>query len=256
MTERESFLAGLLIVDTETTSAEPTTAEVIEIGHCYRLMEEWQMGGSLYKPHNKIPAEASSVCYISNKMVEGHPHFDEDNFDREFLNGSSKELTLVAHNAHFDETVLANYDVRFAKSICTLKMAKKLFHDDDDVTMLKLQYLRYYLDLEIPDTMLSHRASADCFMTGKLLEKFLDIMEENGIIDPALPYEDQVTAWLDEPIKYTTMPFGKHKGTAFKHVPVSYWKWAFANMDVFDEEHDSYDEGLATSVAEALDGKL
>jgi hypothetical protein len=78
-------------------------------------------------------------------------------------------------------------------------------------------------------------------------------MEELTIIDKDKPYMSQVLQWLQEPIIYDTMPFGKHKGKPLESVPLDYWMWALENMDSLNEDKDNYDPDFAASVAAALE---
>ena len=161
---------------------------------------------------------------------------------------------LVAHNHFFDMRVLGNngINVKNHNWLCTWRMAKKLFADIDSIEETNLPYLRFALDLNVPLEMLCHRAGNDSYITAKLLEIMIDLIEENNIIDTSKSYGPQILEWINKPIIYTKMPFGKYKGELMTDVPKSYWRWALTNMDSLNEKADNFDLDFAASVHRAL----
>ena len=132
-------------------------------------------------------------------------------------------------------------------------MARKLFADDDTVKKHTLSYLRYRLDLPIPDEIIAHRAADDVIVTTAL---FLHLLQEaitKGFISGEGNVGAELIAWLDEPIVTTIMPFGKHKDKKMVDVPLSYWQWAIENMDSLTEGTQYYDADFAASVALAVE---
>jgi hypothetical protein len=132
-------------------------------------------------------------------------------------------------------------------------MAKKLFNGVESIEGTNLPYLRFALELDVPIEMYCHRAGNDSFITAKLLEVLIDLLEEAGIIDPTLPYGPQVQEWASSPIIYERMPFGKHIGEPMKDIPKSYWDWAARSTDWFNEEADNFDPDLAASILAVLE---
>jgi len=255
MSHREEFLQSCLVLDTETNSDDYKIAEIIESGFVIRENDTWTIFQELHKPIDRpIPAKVESICYITNKMVADKPAFiDSKDVFQEVVNGYTNGY-LVAHNHFFDMRVLENHGVDTTNHswICTWRMAKKLFNDVESVEETNLPYLRFALELDVPIDMYCHRAGNDSFITAKLLETFIDIMEESGIIDKDKPYGPQIAEWAAEPIIYTRMPFGKHKGELMTSIPHSYWQWAMKNTQWFDEEADNFDPDLAASIHRAL----
>jgi hypothetical protein len=47
--------------------------------------------------------------------------------------------------------------------------------------------------------------------------------------------------------------FGKYAGTKMVDVPLSYWSWAVAKMDLLNPESSAYDLDFAASVEVALE---
>ena len=113
MQKIKEFLSQVTVVDTETTGVIPDDSEVIELatGRFYNPWsdgrpEQWNILNTLIKPLHPIPPEASSVNYISNRMVENQPIFDEllEVFDEMMY---YKDTTfMIAHNADFDRKMI------------------------------------------------------------------------------------------------------------------------------------------------------
>jgi len=256
MSHKEEFLQSCLVLDTETNSDDYKIAEIVESGFVIRENDSWTIFQDLHRPVDRpIPPKVESICYITNEMVADKPTFVEskDTF-QSVVNGYVNGY-LVAHNYFYDMRVLERHGINTTthKWLCTWRLAKKLFNGDPNIEETNLPYLRFALKLDIPIDMRCHRAGYDSFMTAKLLEFFIKMMEESGIIDQNLPYGPQLTKWLNEPLIYERMPFGKHKGVLMKDVPRSYWEWALRNTDWFNEKADNFDPDLAASINKALD---
>lgn len=256
MTRKEEFLQKCLVLDTETNSDDYKIAEIIESGFVIRENEDWTIFQELHKPISRpIPPKVESICYIINEMVaDKEPFIDNREVFQAVVDGYSDGF-LVAHNHFFDMRVLENHGIDTSNHtwICTWRMAKKLFNGVEEIDETNLPYLRFALDLDVPIEMLCHRAGNDSFMTGRLLEFFVDMLEEQGILDKDEPYGPQIAAWAAEPIIYERMPFGKHKGELMTSIPHSYWQWAMKNTHWFDEEADNFDPDLMASIYKALE---
>ncbi len=255
MSYKEEFLSECLILDTETTGKEYKTAEIIEAGFVIRDNGDWTIFQELHKPVNvKIPPMVESICYITNKMVEDRPTFiDSKEVFQSVVDGYSNGF-LIAHNHFYDMKVLENHGVDTSKHnwICSWRLAKKIFNGMPEIESTSLPYLRFALELDVPIEMYCHRAGNDSYITGKLLETLVDLMESTEILDLTRPYGPQICKWAAEPIIYDRMPFGKHKGELMTEVPKSYWKWATQNMDSLNESADNFDPDLAASIHRAL----
>lgn len=252
------FLQKILILDTETTSLDFKEAEVIQYASADALhvleaiaSETYDIPCSFHKPSKKIPPEISAITSITNRMVKGHSNFKDE------LDGVQKELNrykyFVAHNAYYDKGILEAHDLDIPKPICTMRLAKKLYADDADITAFSLSYLRYALDLPISDTLPAHLADADVMVTGILFYTLVEKAIIDGIINTEDDIGTQLVEWLDAPVITTIMPFGKHKGKKFTEVPISYWQWAMDNFDSLNEKDSAFDKDFATSVAVAIE---
>ena len=255
MNQKEDFLQSCLILDTETNSDNYTIAEIIESGFVIRDNSDWTIFQELHKPVDRpIPPKVESICYITNKMVEDKPTFkDSKETFQSVVDGYSNGY-LVAHNHFYDMRVLQNHGIDTSKHvwICTWRMAKKIFNGVEEIQETNLPYLRFALELDVPIELHCHRAGNDSYITAKLLEAFVDILEENGTIDKNLPYGPQIANWAESPIIYERMPFGKHKGELMADIPRSYWQWGMKNTDWFNEDADNYDPDFVASVYKAL----
>lgn len=247
-----------MVLDTETTGKDYKTAEIIEAGFVMRDESDWTIFSELHKPLNGgIPAQVQAICYIVDSMVADKPSFiDSRDVFQDVVNSySSINGYFVAHNHFYDMRVLQNHGVDTTKCnwICTWRMSKKLFETIDEIEETNLPYLRFKLELDVPLEMYCHRAGNDSYITGKLLETLVDYMEGLGLLNLDEDYGPQIVQWAAEPIIYSKMPFGKHKGLLMKDVPRSYWSWAMQNMDSLNEQADNYDPDLAASIAAALE---
>lgn len=249
------LLKNCISLDFETTGLDFRTAEIIEWGIAiYTDSLSWETSKSLCKPSDTIDPEISAITNITDKMVESSQPFSEHLETFDLLSDKFSKGYFIAHNSFYDSKILLNYKEYPNTWICTMRMAKKLFKEDLTVTKLKLPYLRYRFKLNVPEEYAysAHRADADALVTALLFEFLVEEMEDRGIIDQTLPYGEQIIDWLDEPIIYTRMTFGKHKGELFTDIPLSYWKWALANMKSLNENEDEYDRDFAASLTIAL----
>ncbi len=256
MSNKEEFLKQCLVLDTETNSNDYKVAEIIESGFVIKERDVWTIFHELHAPVNSpIPPKVESICYITNKMVEGKPSFvSSSNVFKEVIEGY-KNGYLVAHNNFFDMRVLQNHgiDTENYNWICTWRMAKKIFNNIASIEETNLPYLRFALELDVPIQMYCHRAGNDSFITAKLLECLVNMLEEMNVIDQTKPYGPQIIEWVNQPIIYEFFPIGKHKGTKFDDVPIDYIRWALKNMDSLNESADNFDPDFAASIELSLE---
>lgn len=250
----DQLLNQSLVLDTETTSIHFQEAEVIQYASAAFISGSFRIiRNDYFKPYEPIDPEVSSINFISNRMVA-----DKRNFDDE-LTTVQTEMNdypyMVAHNAFYDMKVLERYGLKLPKIICTMRMAKKLYGEDDAIKLFNLSYLRYALDLPVSDDLPAHKADSDVIVTCSLYEYLLADAIAGNHINPDInvPLGDQIVAWLDAPITVRKMPFGKHKGKDLIEIPLDYWRWAFENLNSLNEEHDEFDKDFAASAAKAVE---
>lgn len=255
MSHKEDFLQSCLILDTETTGKDYKTAEIIEAGFVIREGDSWTIFQELHKPtKGGVPPMVQSICYIIDSMLEDKPTFISAKETFQTVVDGYANGYLLAHNHFYDMKVLENHSIDTSKHnwICTWRMAKKLFNAMPEIESTSLPYLRFALGLDVPLNMYCHRAGNDSFMTAKLLELMVDLMEAEGLLDLNMPYGPQIMEWATAPIIFDRMPFGKHKGELMTDIPKSYWMWCVKNMDSLNEDADNFDPDLAASIHKAL----
>jgi DNA polymerase-3 subunit epsilon len=222
----------LIFLDTETTGVN-TTDFLCQLA--YKNGEE--IFCELYKPPIRIPAEASAVTHISNKMVEGKPAFKES---RDYENIKKlledSDSVFIAHNAKFDIGMIATEGIKPANVICTLRVARYL-DKENKLPQHKLQFLRYHLDIEIEAQ--AHDALGDVLVLEKLFERLLEAMkkETDGDADKALEKMIEISS---RPSLMHKFSFGKHNGKTVQEVlsiDRGYLEWFLAT-----KEKDSPDD--------------
>jgi len=145
----------------------------------YKL-ENSEIVNKLFKPPLPIEIEAMSVHHITNEMVAGKPAFKESPDYQKLVDLLNNDTNiLVAHNAKFDVDMLVKEGVHPKKVICTLKLARHL-DPNGVIPKYKLQYLRYYLGIQIQAT--AHDALVDILVLEKLFERLFIRMSKN-IVD-------------------------------------------------------------------------
>lgn len=207
----------LVFLDTETTGTGRDDrlcqlAYIAKIdGHIVETYNE------LFNPCRKIPAEASAVTHITNKMVEGKPIFkDCGDYSRikELL--EQENSVLVAHNAKFDLGMLAHEGIFPKHYICTLKVARYL-DGDGKIPRYNLQFLRYFLEMEIDAQ--AHDAMGDIKVLCELFPRLyksvakeigIELADDDTCCDPRVL--EKMFEISSKPSMVTTFMFGKYNG--------------------------------------------
>jgi DNA polymerase III epsilon subunit-like protein len=131
---------------------------------------------------------------------------------------NSDGYVMVAHNAPFDVDMLNKEGIEPKSVICTLKMAR-YFDKDGVIPKYGLQYLRYYLNLNVD--AVPHTALGDILVLEALFNRIhAKATDEFG--DGAVARMIEVSK---NPVLYRRMPFGKHKGLKMEEVPLDYLQW-------------------------------
>ncbi len=201
----------IIFFDTETTGNEPKKDFVCQLA--YKTTD--MTFNELFKPSMPIPPEASAITHITNKMVADKPSFKEStNYETIKLLFEDPNSVVVAHNAKFDITIIDKEDIFPSNFICTLRVARYL-DKDNIIPQYKLQYLRYYLDIEIEAS--AHDALGDVLVLEKLFERLLNkIMKEENINE-----EKAIERMIDissKPSLMSIFNFGKHNGKTVAEV--------------------------------------
>lgn len=264
----ESFLTCTSVIDTETTNLLPESAEIVEIAAAHRSDGTWMTKGMLLGAQRGIPPAASAKNNISQRMIEGRPTFGDIQDEIRALIKWPTQTYWVAHNAAYDRAVLkqswnqlgyqkdaalCDDDTRW---ICTWRLSRHILgHSFDDIEY-GLNYLRYFLDLPVPDSLRLHRAADDTYLCAVLLERLVAMAIEQGLVDPSLDVGQQLNRISSSPIPIKTWPFGKYRGQPLSDTPNDYYSWALGNVDSLKEGSSAYDPDLAESVRQVLEARL
>jgi len=233
----EKTTRELVFLDTETTGIE-LEDRLVQVAYKTGDITE----NELFKADIPVKIESMAVCHITNKMLEDKEKFQGSESQKKLIDLFSKDSTvLVAHNAGFDIDMLKREGVEVKNQICTLKVARYL---DSDAVIPKhnLQYLRYYLDLNIEGT--AHDALGDVLVLEGLFKRLFDKMCKMKDSDNSSITENDV---IDSMIEISSKPslirrfsFGKHEGSLVEDVAKTdkgYIEW-FYNQKIKDEIKD------------------
>lgn len=133
-----------ILFDTETTSADPSKARVVEIAIYDTFTSEIQEERCF--PTASIEIGAMATHHITIDSVRGLPQFSQTAIFKYIKENAQSEI-FVAHNAPYDTEVLHNEDITLTRVIDTLRVAKHLCSDDEPESY-SLQYLRYFYKLD------------------------------------------------------------------------------------------------------------
>lgn len=228
-------MKNIIFFDTETTGVNSTDF-LCQLAYKFKD-EEFS---KLYKPEIKIPPEASAVHHISNKMVENRPSFKESEDFKKIKELFEDENTImVAHNAKFDLAIIKKEGINPKNIICTLRVARAL-DKENKIPQHKLQFLRYYLDIDIEAT--AHDALGDVLVLEKLFERLLNkIKTENNLSDTEA-FKNMLEI-SERPSLMHSFSFGKYNGKTVEDVAridPSYLKWFLDTKEKDNPEDEDW----------------
>ena len=263
------FYTSITVLDTETTNLLADQAEIVELAAArFDPQAGWVVRDRLFNAHNGIPPAASAKNNISPRMIRDQPYWDQCVRESKDMLAWDTARYFVAHNCSYDQSVLAtawdrcgsSADVQSARNqavwICTWRLSKQILgHDFGDIEY-GLNYLRYLLDLPVPDSHVSHRAGADTLICAMLLERLVSIATEKGMISSDGDIGQQLHDLCWSTIKVAVWPFGKYRGVALTEIPDDYWMWALKNLPALNDADSNYDRDLTESVRLLLEARL
>lgn len=212
---------NIILFDTETHDIK--NPRLVQLGWLDKRIQPEKVSQEFFKPFAPITFGAMSINHITNEMVESAPYFDNEKARHYqlYFNGA----TAVAHNLPFDTEVMRNEGVNIENGICTLKLARKFFPNEEQH---KLQYLRYSLGLDIKEEVDAHDAKGDVIVLNALFEKIYKVMcdllatnDEGKIIKEMIEITKQ-------PSIINILHFGKNKGKKISDILVEapdYLEW-------------------------------
>ena len=228
----------LIFFDTETTG---NTEKDFLCQIAYKVDDNTFAG--LYKPQIKIPPEASVIHHITNKMVADKPTFKESTDQPKIKKLFEDENSVVvAHNAPFDLVMIKKEGIEPKRFICTLRLARYL-DPEEKIEKYNLQYLRYYLDLDVEAT--AHDAMGDVLVLEKLFERLKKKMIDEESASRRTNENEAIEKMIEvssHPSLLHTFKFGKYSGKRIEEVVQTdrgYLKWLLdqkLNGDGIDED--------------------
>ncbi len=268
MSNIDIFKQQSSVLDTETTNLYPELAEIVEVAGAYWQNGEWVADSMLLGAYNGIPPEASAKNNISNRMIANLSKFDQNIALVKLVLGWDTKKYFVAHNATYDRAALSasfkkmedNSDLAQCDNdhrwICTYRLSKHIIDNEFNDMQYNLSYLRYKLDLPVPDSTAVHRASDDTLVCAALLDYLIELAVATGKIDSADDIGTQLVqlCWSHIPAK--AWPLGKYKGQPLVDVPTDYYIWALKNVSQLQEGQSGYDYDLAESVRSVLETRV
>ena len=268
MSTRE-FLKSVTVLDTETTNLLAEQAEIVELAAArFNDRDGWVVRNRLFNARNGIPPAASAKNNIGPRMIKDQPYWDQCVKEIKDMLNWDHATYFVAHNCSYDQAVLAtawrrtesSRDAKQAEDqtrwICTWRLSKQILgHDFGDIEY-GLNYLRYLLDLPVPDDHASHRAGADTLSCALLLERLMGIAIEKDLIGLNADVGRQLHDLCWSHISIAVWPFGKYRSVALSEIPDDYWVWALKNLPALNERDAGYDNDLAESVRLLLEARL
>jgi len=267
MTLVQQFFESVCVLDTETTGLDPTTAEIVEFACGRYHQSQWKVTSQLFNTPTGIPPEASAKNQISNRMLQGQPYFNQNHL-LPILDMIGEPRYFVAHNSRYDSEVLSSSFTRMAQPdlalmfatpelwICTWRIARRIYQHEFRDQIYGQNYLRYHLDLPVPDSLGVHRAGDDVRVCGALLERLVEDGIRLGFISPDIPIGPQMVELTLAPIPVLSWPTGKYRGQTLQSIPTDYYLWAIENQGILQENNPGYDFDLAESVRQELETRL
>lgn len=209
----------LIFLDTETTGNDIAKDRLCQV--CYKTSDGIYSG--YFKPPVPVSVKAMSITNITNKMLQDKEAF-QDSVMKKDLEDRLIDGILVAHNAKFDCAILEAEGMSVPRRICTFRLARHL-DPDNLIPEYNLQYLRYYLDIDVEDAN-AHDAEGDVKVLHALFERLLMKMKNEGLSD-----EQAIASMLDissRPSLFKLFNFGKYKDKKIEEVVKSdrgYLQW-------------------------------
>lgn len=203
-----------VIIDTESTGADPEKDKVIEIAGRIWFLDRQHKAPFVFEsyvnPGCKIPPGSMAVHHITNDKVKDAPSVNQVVSSMSSL---IENAIPVAYNSEYDRKILRGTELHNRYWVDVYRLAMKTWSigeknaDGFPLTSFKQQELRYWLGVR-PTPGDAHRAAADIYVTGLVFQAAVDIFLKSGMQDDSRLFMD----WLESPILHKTIPFGHCAG--------------------------------------------
>jgi exodeoxyribonuclease X len=222
----------LIFLDTETTGNEIGKDRLCQV--CFQVGPD--IKAEYFKPPLPMSVKSMSITHITNEMLADKKAFADSDM-RDELSKLLSEGILVAHNAKFDIAMLEAEGLSVPKNICTLRVARALDRENA-IPEYNLQYLRYYLGLDIDGT--AHDAQGDVKVLHGLFQRLLTKMiVEEGTEEKAIEKMIDISS---KPTLFNRFNFGKYKDRMIEEilqVDKGYLEWLLkTKLENADNEED------------------
>jgi DNA polymerase III subunit epsilon len=217
-----------ICLDCETTGLDPKKDQIVEVAVVrFDFDQTYEEIDQLIDPGCLISPESMAIHHITEEMIKGKPKIHDVLPQILKLVGNH---IIMGHGIGFDIDILATAaekgsipcNMRNNRTIDTLRLAR--LYGESPVN--SLEQLRKHFNVPLEG---AHRAMSDVIVNvavfKHLVRKFKTV--------------EQLFEALSRPIQLKTMPLGKHKGRAFKEVPIQYLQWA---------AHQEFDQDLLFSI--------
>lgn len=217
--EKQKFIC----IDCETTGLDPKQDRVIEVAvMCFDAHQVYAQMETLVNPECEIPETSIAIHHITPDMVLNKPTIAQ--VLPEVLEMIGNHI-IVGHGVGFDIDILASSaerheipcKIRQNLYLDTLRMAR--LYGESPIN--SLEHLRKHFNIPLEG---AHRAMSDVIVNREVFNH----------LSKRYKTTQQLFDVLSRPISMVAMPFGKHKGRAFKDIPLQYLQW-IANKD-FDQD--------------------
>ncbi len=198
----------LIFLDTETTGNEIGKDRLCQV--CYKDSEKIKT--CYFKPPLPMSVKSMSITHITNKMLRDKECFEGSEMQKELKN-LLKDGILVAHNAKFDIAMLEAEGIKVPRFICTLRVARYL-DKEGVIPEYNLQFLRYYLDLDIEAH--AHDAEDDVKVLHALFLRLLEKVKEKESSDESAI--EKMIEISSTPTLFNKINFGKYKDKKLEEV--------------------------------------
>ena len=215
----------LIFLDTEATGNEPKKDRLVQVS--YKTSKGTRT--EYFKPSIPVSVKAMSVTHITNKFLEDKPAFEGSEMKGE-LRKLLKDGIMVAHNAPFDIAMLKTEGLEVPRFIDTLRVARHL-DAENKIPEYNLQFLRYYLDLDIEAD--AHDAEADV----RVLEAVFKRLQAK------MPDVQELIEISYRPTLFKNFIFGKYKGQPIADVARTdrrYLEWLLAQKSENEEAEEDW----------------
>lgn len=226
----------ILYFDTETTDIQ--RKDIVQLAI---LKEEGTTLNMFFNPRQEISYTAMAIHHLTPEFLADYPTFEEaklpEDFEekkfagkdlKKYLEYLAEEYIWVAHNVEFDKEVLEKKGINIPRTICTFKLARNMFTEQErDLESYSLQYLRYYLGLyknEDQDHNTAHDALSDVYF----LRDLFKYIQKNS----KLSIENMIQI-SKEPAYIRNINFGKYAGHLLADIAKEdrgYLEWMLNNI--------------------------